>query len=176
MLDHMAAAQNVAEVQAMLPELLTIARNHIAVLRSGKANPMELVLRRHISKEPDEYENNSISAVVSKMVKAMGVSLAPGEMIEFIILDQSGTRKPEKAKPLALYAFEDGYDIEQYTEFALKAVETLLFPLGYDVEKLKVELGVGAPRKAGRRGVPQDRDKVGVQTFQIPLFASVREP
>ncbi|MEX0737080.1 MAG: DNA polymerase domain-containing protein [Bacteroidota bacterium] len=172
MLDHMAAAQNVAEVQAMLPDLLAIARNHIAVLRSGKANPMELVLRRHITKEPDEYENNSISAVVSKMIKAMGVALAPGEMIEFIILDQSGKKKPEKAKPLALYAFEDGYDIEQYTEFALKAVETLLFPLGYDVEKLREELGAGLPRKTSGRGVRQGKDTGGASPFQIPLFAS----
>lgn len=147
MLDHMGAAHNVKEVEAMVPELLEIARRHIAILQSGKANPMELVLRRHITKEADEYSNNSISAVVSKMVQEMGVHLAAGEMIEFIILDQSGKKKPEKAKPLALYAFEDGYDIEQYTEFALKAVETLLLPFGYDIERLKQQFAPSSARK-----------------------------
>ena len=147
MLDHMAAAHNVREVEAMVPELLEIARRHIAILQSGKANPMELVLRRHITKEAEEYTNNSISAVVSKLVEGMGVHLSAGEMIEFIILDQSGKKKPEKAKPIALYAFEDGYDIEQYTEFALKAVETILLPFGYDVERLKNQF---APSKARR--------------------------
>jgi DNA polymerase-2 len=147
MLDHMAVAHNVKEVEAMVPELLEIARRHIAILQSGKANPMELVLRRHITKEADEYSNNSISAVVSKMVEEMGVHLSAGEMIEFIILDQSGKRKPEKAKPLALYAFEDGYDIEQYTEFALKAVETLMLPFGYDSERLKSHFAPSSARK-----------------------------
>ncbi len=147
LLDCMAAAHNVKEVEAMVPELLEIARRHIAILQSGKANPMELVLRRHITKEADEYSNNSISAVVSKMVEEMGVHLSAGEMIEFIILDQTGKKKPEKAKPLALYAFEDGYDIEQYTEFALKAVETLLLPFGYDMERLKTHFASPSARK-----------------------------
>jgi hypothetical protein len=49
---------------------------------------------------------------------------------------------------LALYAFEDGYDIEQYTEFALKAAETLLLPFGYDLPRLKEYLGLeGSSRR-----------------------------
>jgi DNA polymerase elongation subunit (family B) len=109
----------------------------VETLRSGRANPMELVLRRHITREADEYTTNSVSAVVAKMVEAIGVHIAPGESIEFIILDQSGKRKPEKAKPLALYAFEDGYDIDTYVLFALKAIETLLLPFGYTLERLR---------------------------------------
>jgi hypothetical protein len=50
---------------------------------------MELVFKRHIIREADEYLNNSISAVVLKMVEAMGVHFAACESIEFIILDQS---------------------------------------------------------------------------------------
>ena len=151
LLNHLAEAKNVEEVRAEVPALLDIAREHIAVLRSGKADPMELVMKKHISKEPDEYTNNSVNAVVAKMVQAMGVPLEPGESIEFIIVDQSGKKKPEKAKPLALYAFEDGYDIEQYTEFALRAVEVLLLPFGYDVKKLKEVFGLLPVKKKAVR-------------------------
>jgi len=97
------------------------------------------------------------------------VHLAAGEMIEFIILDQSGKKKPEKAKPLALYAFEDGYDIEQYTEFALKAAETLLFPFGYDLTALKEYLDLPMPVRKRIRGAQQQRlDSAAAQ--QVPLF------
>ena len=137
MLDKMGTARTVEELRTMVPELLDIAGEYIAMLRSGKANPMDLVLRRNITKEAGEYTNNSISAVVSKLVESMGVHLSAGESIEFIILDQSGKSKPEKAKPLALYAFEDGYDIDTYTEFALKAIATLMEPLGYPLETLE---------------------------------------
>ena len=137
MLEKMGEAHRVEELRAMLPDLLEIVREYLSLLRSGKANPMELVLRRHITKEAEEYTNNSISAVVSKLVESMGVHLSAGESIEFIILDQSGKQKPEKAKPLALYAFEDGYDIETYTGFTLKAAATLLEPFGYSFEALE---------------------------------------
>lgn len=162
MLERMSTARSATELEAMVPELLELARSHVTMLRSGKANPMELVLRRNLTREAEEYTNNSISAIVSKMVKEMGVPLAAGESVEFIIIDQSGKKRPEKAKPLALYAFEDGYDIEQYTELTLKAIETLLLPLGYDLEKLKEYYGVSMPKR--RKFVPRDVEE------QMPLF------
>jgi DNA polymerase-2 len=139
MLEKLSQAQSVTEVAALVPDVLEIAREYIGRLQAGTVNPMELVIRRNISQEASEYSNNSVNAVVARLVEEMGVHLAAGERIEYIIIDQSGKRKPEKAKPLALYAFEDGYDIEKYTELALKAVETLLLPFGYDVERLKEE-------------------------------------
>jgi len=162
MLEKMSAAKTVGELSGLVPEVLEVAREYISLLQSGRANPMELVLKRHITHEVDEYLNNSISAVVSKMVEEMGVHLSAGESIEFIILDQSGKKKPEKAKPLALYAFEDGYDIEQYTELALRAVETLLLPLGYDMDRLKAHFEIGRPKRKRPPGHPKNQD--------LPLF------
>jgi DNA polymerase-2 len=162
MLDRMSAAHSVDGLNALVPDVLEVARSHIALLRSGRANPMELVLRRHITHEADEYANNSISAVVARMVESMGVHLAAGESIEFIIVDQSGKRTPDKAKPLALYAFEDGYDIAQYTTLALRAAETLLLPFGYDMDRLKAEFGLLSARRSRRRPQPE--------TAELPLF------
>jgi DNA polymerase-2 len=162
MLEKMSTAKNVEEISALVPDVLEVAQGFISLLQSGRANPMELILKRHITHEADEYVNNSISAVVSKMVEEMGVHLSAGESIEFIILDQSGKKKPEKAKPIALYAFEDGYDIEQYTEMALRAVETLLLPLGYDMERLKMHFRIGKPKRKRIPRHPQNQD--------LPLF------
>jgi len=173
MLECMSKAGNVKEIEALVPELLDIASTFVSVLRSGKANPMELVLRRNITKEPQEYTNNSITAVVSKLVEEMGVKLSAGESIQFIIIDQSGKKKPEKAKPLALYAFEDGYDIEQYTEFALKAIETLLSPFGYDVEKLGKLFGVRSSKKVRNRHVATDH--LGDNPAFLPLLEQRNE-
>ncbi len=174
MLDLMAKARNAAEVAAMVPSLLEVAHGYVSLLRSGRANPMELVLRRRITKEADEYANNSISAVVTKMVEEMGVHLAAGESIEFIILDQSGKKKPEKAKPLALYAFEDGYDIEKYTELVLKAVETLLLPFGYNLEALEDHFDLPAvQRRASTQRSRRSRLQRVPLVKELPLFEDV---
>jgi DNA polymerase elongation subunit (family B) len=87
------------------------------------------------------------------------VHLSAGEMIEYVIVDASGKRKPEKAKALSLYAFEDGYDIEKYCDMALKAVETLLLPFGYNAERLKTVYGLGKEGKTKKK-----------EETQIPLF------
>lgn len=147
MLEILSAAKSVAEVAALVPEVLEVVKEFISRLQSGTINPMELVIRRNISQEASEYSNNSVNAVVARMIEEAGVHLAAGERIEYILIDQSGKRKPEKAKPLALYAFEDGYDIEKYTELALKAAETLLLPFGWDVERLKEIFKIGKKRK-----------------------------
>jgi DNA polymerase-2 len=141
LLEEMFQAKNVKELREMIPKILEITREHILSLRGGGVNPLALVIRRHITREAEEYLNNSISAVVAKLLEESGIHLSAGESIEFIIVDATGKKQPYKAKPLSLYAFEDGYDIEKYTELVLKAIETLLSPFGYDYERLAAMFG-----------------------------------
>jgi DNA polymerase-2 len=145
-------AKRIEEIQTAIPAVLRTVDYYIHELREGRANPLELVIRRHISQEPNAYVNESLNAVVAKAIEEAGIHLSPGEMIEYIILDHTGRKsafgeKPEKAKPLALYDLADGYDAEKYTEITLKAIETLLQPFGYDVEKLKEVYGVQKPKR-----------------------------
>ena len=107
--------KTVAEVRDLVPALLAKAKESIDLLRSGKADPLDLVVRRHLSQEADEYTNRSANAIVAQALAEAGVHLAPGESVEYIIIDASGKRNPEKAKAVALYSLDDGYDIGQYT-------------------------------------------------------------
>jgi len=94
-----------------------------------------------------------VPSEASQALAEAGIVLTPGETVEYVVVDATGKRRPEKAKPLALYALEDGYDIDHYTELALKAVERLLLPFGYDLEKLSAEFAL--PRKPSTRPKPQ---------------------
>ena len=154
MLQVFGRAQCVGELERLIPEALSVARSHLDRLRTGEADPRELVIRRHITRDPEEYTTRTVTAEASQALSEAGIVLAPGEMVEYVVVDASGKRKPEKAKALALYALEDGYDIEHYTELALKAVETLLLPFGYDLAKLSVEMGVPSKRRAQRKPQP----------------------
>jgi len=137
MLKIMGEAKNIQALERAVPATLAKAKEWIDLLRSGRADPLQLVVRRHLSQEAGEYANRSANAIVAQALEEAGVHLAPGESVEYIIVDASGKRNPEKAKAVALYSLDDGYDIEKYTDMALKAVETLLLPFGYDVEKLR---------------------------------------
>jgi DNA polymerase elongation subunit (family B) len=154
MLDVMKGADDLAGVRAAVPVVLETAKQFIKDLKQGNVSPFELIIRRRISKDPFEYENKSMNAVVSQTLAEAGVHLMPGESIQYIITDSTGKKDPMKAKPLALYALDDGYDAEKYSEMVLEAVETLLQPLGYSMEVLKEELGlqsVAEKRKAKKK-------------------------
>jgi DNA polymerase elongation subunit (family B) len=137
LLKVMGEAKTISALQALVPAILAKAQEYIDLLQSGRADPLELVIRRHLSQEAGEYTKRSANAIVARALEEAGVHLAPGESVEYIIVDASGKRNPEKAKPVALYSLDDGYDIGKYTEMALTAVETLLFPFGYNVERLR---------------------------------------
>lgn len=154
MLKVLGQARSIRELEPLVPDVLAKAQEFIGLLRSGNVDPLELVVRRHITREPDEYANRSANAEVAKALEEAGIHLSPGEMVEYIIVDATGKRAPEKARPVALYALEDGYDIEKYTEMALKAVETLLYPFGYDVEALKQHWHIVKPAKRASRKLP----------------------
>jgi DNA polymerase elongation subunit (family B) len=154
MLKIMGRASCVGEISAMLPEILATAGEFVQSLRSGQADPLELVVRRHLSREAGEYRTNTPNANVARALEEAGVHLAPGETVEYILVDSTGKKNPEKAKPVALYAFEDAYDVAKYTEMALRAVETLLLPFGYDLPALEKAFGIATPAK---RGIPLRR-------------------
>jgi DNA polymerase elongation subunit (family B) len=147
MLAMMAQAKSIEEIRCMIPNLLGIVKESIDILQSGKADPLQLIIKRHISKDPFEYSNRSINAIVSQTLSEAGVQLSPGEGIEYIITDATGKRDPMKAKPLALYALEDGYDANKYSELVLQAAETLLEPFGYSLDVLKRETGLSKEHK-----------------------------
>ncbi|MBP1678116.1 MAG: polB [Bacteroidetes bacterium] len=168
MLQILGCAQSVADVGQLVPEVLAKAEEHIRRLQGGQADPMELVVRRHITREPDGYANRSASAEVAKALQETGITLAPGEMIEYVIVDASGKRKPEKARPLALYSMDDGYDIAAYMTMALKAVETLLLPFGYDLTALEARF---APPAAAERRRRPPRDPGQGLLFEYPEVA-----
>ncbi len=161
LLDVMAGARTAAEIRALLPSLLDATRGHLERLRAGAVHPLDLVVRRHISREASEYSTNTIAAQVTAMLEESGIHLAAGEAIEYIVTDAGGRNEPFKAKPLALYAFEDGYDRDHYTELLFEAAATLLQPFGYDVERLRDALLPPAAR-------PQPRPRR--TTAQTELF------
>jgi len=161
--------KTVEDLRGLLPAVLAKAREAIDLLRSGRADPLELVVRRHLSQEADEYTNRSANAIVAKALDEAGVHLAPGETVEYIIIDATGKRNPEKAKAVALYSLDDGYDIEKYTEMALKAVETLLYPFGYDVEQL-MAMWCPVPKKRKKTGSVRVSDQG--ELFEVGTVAS----
>ncbi len=146
-IELMSKASGVEELKNLVPAIMEIVRSHLEALRSGRVSTYELIIRRTISKEADEYENNSMQAVVAQAMSEAGVALKPGETAEYIIIDHTGKRSPVKAKPFIFHQPEDGYDVEKYVELVLESIEILLGPLGYTYEMIEEMSGYSAAKQ-----------------------------
>ncbi|HLB00574.1 MAG TPA: DNA polymerase domain-containing protein [Bacteroidota bacterium] len=155
LLDLMSEMKDVREISARAPELIREAGFYLNELRGGRADPKQLVLRRRVQKEAGEYADNNLSAMVVRELAKFGVTVRAGEVIDYVIVDQSGKRDPQKAKSMMTYQHWDGYDIDKYSELLLKAVETLLSPFGYDRAKLAEAYGIGTNGRRPRVGAMQ---------------------
>ncbi len=147
LLELMGEAGNIEALRRLTPDILREGGFYLNELRSGRVDPRELVIRRRIQRDVGDYANNNLNALVTKELQQFGITIPAGEIIEYIIVDQTGKRDPQKAKSLLTYQEWDGYDIGKYSEFVLKAVETLLSPFGYDLEKLQEHYAITVKKK-----------------------------
>jgi DNA polymerase-2 len=147
LLEMMGEAGNIEALRRLTPDILREGGFYLNELRSGRVDPRELVIRRRIQRDVGDYANNNLNALVTKELQQFGITVPAGEIIEYIIIDQTGKRDPQKAKSLLTYQEWDGYDIGKYSEFVLKALETLLSPFGYDLEKLQEYYAISVKKK-----------------------------
>ncbi|MDE3090528.1 MAG: hypothetical protein KGJ80_14195, partial [Chloroflexota bacterium] len=88
MLNLLTAARSREDYAARVPEVIEIACAYVDALRSGKVRHQDLVITKHISKDPAEYTRNNLTAIVAKELVGRGVSLSAGESIQYIITEQ----------------------------------------------------------------------------------------
>lgn len=176
MLELLGSYRTIAEIKYHLEDVLAIVKKYVDGLYAGSVSPFDLIIRKRISKDPYEYENKSINALVSQSLDDAGVKLSPGESIEYIIVDAAGKKDPQKAKPLALYSLDDGYDPQKYGELLFDAAETILQPFGYTSEKLREEFDPVVSAKLLKKKLrkaassPKPAEKVRLQKMQMSFF------
>jgi DNA polymerase-2 len=195
MLDILAQGDDVAGFRAYLPEAMRFAYQRLQDLRSGQVEQRDLVVTHRLSRKPEEYTVRTAAARVAQELSKHGVELYPGERMNFLLVPG-----PEKARAWELIGEDHPYDVPAYTELLLRAVESLVAPLGVGRRTLETWLlgnvgywgppgvlppaGVdpGLPILAGanytsplgiRRPSALDRDRVPVEVPQhIHLLAA----
>jgi len=90
LLERMAKAGGIGELQAMIPELRQTVEEAVAELRDGRVSPERLVVARRLSKAPEEYVANTVAAKVTRELCGRGVILRPGSKIRFLLADHGG--------------------------------------------------------------------------------------
>jgi DNA polymerase-2 len=138
MLALLAQAHGVAEFRQTVPQAVAYARQRLSLLRAGEVPPAELVMTHRLSREPREFRVRTAAARAAAELLRAGVELDPGEMLHFVYV--SG---PERVRAWERVADDPGglsYDRQVYSELLLRAVESVLAPVGVERQALQAWL------------------------------------
>lgn len=122
---------------AALPLLLQIVAREVDRLRAGQVPFPELALTYHLSRAPEDYSSLTLNAIVARELTGRGVTLEPGESIRYVIMENDAAVPDDRARALEFFDGRWGYDVERYTELLMRAVETVVSPLGLNAQMLQ---------------------------------------
>jgi DNA polymerase-2 len=165
-LNILAKGRDAAGFRAAVPEAVICARKRLRSLRAGRVPVNELIVTHRLSRQPEEYVMRTAAARVAHQLIETGVTLSPGERLPFLFVPG-----PAKVKAWELVEGEIPYDREAYTKLMLRAVESVLIPVGVSQDVLEMWL-LG---NAGYCGPPGALPPPEVD-FRMPLLAKLRLP
>ena len=138
----------VARVQRACIERLDATRSPEAVLarlegaidalHDGDVSVDALVERNRISKPLAGYAQNTLNVAALERARDQGLAVHPGQDIEYVVVDDEKSSRDRVA-----LAHEDGstYDTAYYETQLIRAVASVLSPLGWDRSRIERELG-----------------------------------
>jgi DNA polymerase elongation subunit (family B) len=164
----LARAKNRAEFGERAREVLELACSYLDQLRSGQVPLPDLAITQRLSHDPNQYTKNTLNAVVAKQLLGDGVELAPGESIQYVILESKAQAYADRARALEQLDGSVGYDVEKYEELLLRSVVTLLAPIGVTQPTLDKQVA------EWRALPPSKRLPLSPPQAELPLFEWAR--
>lgn len=137
LIEKLAEATTREERRALFPHILQIITRELDRLRSGQIPFHDLVLTYHLSRDPAEYQTDTLNAIVAKELAGRGVTLNPGESVRYVITEYQADVPSDRARAWEFIDGSWGYDVARYTELLMRAVESVLVPFGLTASMLR---------------------------------------
>ena len=117
--------------------VLTSLRDAIDRLHAGEVPIEDLVERNRVSKPLEGYTQNTQSVAALKRARDQDLAIHPGQDIEYVVVDDE---KASRERVALAHEEIELYDPSYYETELIRAVESLLSPLGWDRSKIRREL------------------------------------
>jgi len=109
--------------------VLTRLQTAITRLRAGRVDPEQLTERVRVSKPVDAYTQRTHTVAALERARDQDLSVYPGQQIAYVVVDDAKTSRDRVA---LAHETIDTYDASYYETQLIRAVESVLSPLGWD--------------------------------------------
>lgn len=128
-LDLIATANSISEVQSLMPLALEIYEKYCRMLEDKAVRIEDLSFTTRASKNVEDYKTNSVQKDAMVQLKEEGESIRAGQKIQYVITDYS--RKTKRSTPLRMAG--NKYDVKRYTKLLAECCTTVTKPFGMEI-------------------------------------------
>jgi len=125
LLARLEMADSVADCRAAMPDLSAIYAAYEQRIRSCNIPARDLAFSSALSKDPSEYVKDTYSSIAARQIAANGITLHPGEPIQYVIASAKDKVKDWRIIPLVLAGNYFEYDVKKYLELLERTFLTI---------------------------------------------------
>ncbi|MCH8206814.1 MAG: SUF system NifU family Fe-S cluster assembly protein [Chloroflexi bacterium] len=117
--------------------VLDCLQDAIKRLHAGTVSVEQLVERNRVSKPLEGYTQNTQNVAALKRAREQDLAVHPGQVIEYVVVDDE---KSSRERVALAHEEIESYDASYYETQLVRAVESVLSPLGWDRSDIRREL------------------------------------
>ena len=137
MIETLSLARDYDDFVDRIPKSLATIRKYAEKLLNGDVRAEELLITKRLSKHPYEYAHDVFQAIAARQLMAAGFDIYPGQIIQYIILDEDNRSPNNRVKAAQLIGPTLKYDVQKYLRLLFEAGETVFGVFGYDSAKIR---------------------------------------
>ncbi|MBP1923748.1 DNA polymerase elongation subunit (family B) [Halorubrum alkaliphilum] len=112
-------------------------RSILGSYEAGTVAVERLVERNRVSKPLKGYSQNTQNVAALTRARDQDLAIHPGQDIEYVVVDDE---KSSRERVALAHEEMDSYDVSYYETQLVRAVESVLSPLGWDRSDIRREL------------------------------------
>jgi DNA polymerase elongation subunit (family B) len=131
MLEVLAEARNSREFVEKIPDALKVLRGFREKLLAGEVSVWDLIITKHLSKDPKRYKQMVSQVIAAKQLMKEGVEVAAGKNVKFLFTSAENKRYERRVAAEELIEKNTNSDVKKYLLLLYASAASMFSPFGY---------------------------------------------
>ncbi|HYB68267.1 MAG TPA: DNA polymerase domain-containing protein [Candidatus Acidoferrales bacterium] len=140
MLEVLAEAKNAKEFLEKIPEALKVLRGFREKLLAGDVSVWDLIITKHLSKDPKTYKQMVSQVIAAKQLMEEGVEVSAGKNVKFLFTSAENKRYDRRVMAEELIETNMSSDVKKYLLLLYASAANMLSPFGYSIKTIYDEV------------------------------------
>jgi len=140
MLEVLAEAKNPKEFLAKIPDALKVLRDYREKLLAGEVSIWDLIITKHLSKDPKRYKQMVSQVIAAKQLTKEGAEVAAGKNVKFLFTSAENKRYERRVTAEELIEKNTNPDVKKYLLLLYASAASMFSPFGYSTATIYDEV------------------------------------